>query len=191
MPNFATLSQAKLYSQVKRINERIAEVARTWGQNSAAYRAYETALNKLVPAELVTTSRKGNIRIKQGVKDIQKIENIPGLLKQIENQTKTSGEYRKAVERSYKDTYGGGQDDKVPLGDLQNFDAARQAVRDAADSGALREYLSGAGYASDDEIRNEKRRLTYDELFRIMEKINKEVTDAGKEVLEYIEDQEY
>lgn len=191
MPNFDSLTQAKLYSGVKRINERIAEVARTWGRDSAAYRAFETALNKLVPADLVTTSKKGNIRIKQGIKDIQKIENIPGLLDQIEKQTKTSGEYRKAVERSYKDTYGGDDDYKVPLSDLQDYDAARQAVRDAADSGALREYLSGAGYASDDEIRNEKRRLTYDELFQIMDKINKEATDAGKEVLQYIEDQKY
>lgn len=191
MPNFASLAQAKLYSQVKRINERIAEVARTWGQESAAYRKYETAINKLVPQELISTSRKGNIRIKQGIKDISKIENIPNLLKEIERKTLTSGQYRQDVERSYKETYGGNAEDKIPLDELQTFDAARQAVRDAADSGALREYLSGAGYASDAETIGEKRRLTYDELFDIMDKINEEAINARKEITEYIEDQKY
>ena len=187
MPNFNTLSSAKLYSAVKRINERVAEVARTWGKDSAAYKAFETSINKMIPQSMVGTSAKGNIRIKQGVKDIEALEKIPDLIKDIERQTKTSGQYRQSVERSYKQTYGG-EDGRVSLDELQKFDAARQEVRDAADSGALREYLSGAsediwGYGSG--------RPTYDELFKIMEKINQEVRDAGKEVLQYIEDQKY
>lgn len=189
MATFGDLAKAKLYSKVKAINERIADVARKWGQNSAAYKAYERALNKLVPSELVTTSRAGNIRIKQGVKDIDKLEKVPDLVATIERTTKTAGEYRKEVEKSYKRTYGeaGTDGGPVPMEELQRYDDARNAVREAADSGALKQYLSGdEGRASDP--REERRRLTYDELFGIMDKINSEQREATKTVEEIISD---
>lgn len=189
MPTFSSVAKAKLYSKVKAINERIADVARKWGQNSAAYKAYERAINKLVPAEQVTTSRAGNIRIKQGVKDIDKLEKVPDLVATIERTTKTAGEYRKEVEKSYKRTYGEPDTDggAVPMEELQRYDEARNAVREAADSGALKQYLSGdEGRAGDP--REERRRLTYDELFDIMDKINSEQREATKTVDEIIND---
>ncbi len=190
MATFSTVAKAKLYSKVKAINERIADVARKWGQNSAAYKAYERALNKLIPAEQVTTSRAGNIRIKQGVKDIDKLEGIPDLIATIERTTKSAGQYRKEVEKSYKRTYGEPDDEEsgpVPMEELQRYDEARNAVREAADSGALKQYLSGdEGRAGDP--REERRRLTYDELFDIMDKINAEQREATRTVDEIIND---
>lgn len=61
--NSLTPSQQQLEKDVKRINERINEIAKTFGTNSYAYNQWYATLKLSVPEKYRTTSKHGIIQI--------------------------------------------------------------------------------------------------------------------------------
>ena len=149
----------KSYNRVKAINRQIADIAEVYGTNSEAYRQYEKSLEMLFPKDLITTSKKGFIRIKQGRKDIAALPKEK--LKLIAKTAKTRGEYNKAVKKDFAKEYGEG---KPTQEQLVEFSKMKQRVKDAADDGTIKKVISDKKQGG-----AEIRRLTYAELNALLD----------------------
>lgn len=96
------MADKSIYLVIKALNERIADVGRTFGTDSKLYESYENKINRLLPASIRGESRKGFVKIKNS-KQAQQL--LTGdLAKQFEKitQTKTRGEYVRQKRKQLK-----------------------------------------------------------------------------------------
>lgn len=163
----------KAYNKIKAINQQIADIAQVYGTNSEAYRNYEKAIEMLMPKNLIGTSKKGFIRIKQGRKDIAALPKEK--LKIITKTAKTRGQYNKALTEQYKKEYGEG---KPTQEQLAEFSRKKQRIKDAADDGTIKKILS-----EDKDNGATITKMTYEELNKILDDYEAQERDnvAGAE----------
>lgn len=165
-----------ILNSIKSVNERGAEIRRVYGESSRAYKEFERAIYENIPEDLIGKSKSGTIKIRQGKGAIGALNE--DILNDIKDEFRTSGQYRKDLEKSYKEEYGDGKPTKH---DIQEYDKMRTTVQEAAENGKLKDYLSGQGGRG-----RRGKKMTYSELFAIIEKESIEnEEEAQKDVAEY------
>ena len=95
----------EIIKQIKRINERSRDIARTFGTNSSYYESYMNAFNKIESILEGSTSRvrgKAHFRISTSKKIIEKMnEKILKILEDAEKSIKTKGQVVSEVKKRY------------------------------------------------------------------------------------------
>lgn len=164
-----TSDQRKFQNQVKSTNERIAEAARQYGRDSEIYKEYEKYLTKTLPPEAIGYSKSGNIKIKQGFKNLEKLNK--GTIEDIRDNVRTTGQYTKQLRKEFTEEYGGGKPTKE---DLQDFSKIKGKVKEAAQDGTVRLILSKGGAGNS----KRNRRLTYAELNDLLDKYSQSESES-------------
>ena len=101
--NSLTPSQRQLEKDVKRINERINEIAKTFGTNSYAYNQWYATLKLSIPEKYRTTSKHGIVQIARSKEFYQsslKKKTKMGIQRLL--GMKTKGELMKEAKESLK-----------------------------------------------------------------------------------------
>lgn len=99
-----TPEQKQLEKDVKRINERINEVAKLVGTNSYAYDQWYSAIKSVIPGKYRATSKHGIMQIARN-KDFYRTANRKKTIQAIQRLLgmKTAGQLKKQAKQSLKD----------------------------------------------------------------------------------------
>lgn len=96
----------EIIKQIKRINERSRDIARTFGVNSTYYESYMNVFNKIESMLQGSTSRvrgKDHFRISTSKKIVEKMSNkILKILEDAEKNIKTKGQVVSEVKKRYE-----------------------------------------------------------------------------------------
>lgn len=172
-----TPSQLQVEKDVKRINERINEVAKAFGTDSFAYNQWYSALKLALPEKYRQTSKHGIIQVKRSkelylqseqMKIAQGIKRLLGM--------KTKGELMKEAKKSLIE-----EGEKKPTRqDIQEqakkIDLVNTFVSEHEDMFYIEKKGNEEVY---DIIHTRGRKKTYDELKKIIDAYNK-AKGAGK-----------
>lgn len=140
-------TSTQLEKDVKRINERINEVAKLLGSDSEAYNKYVARLKSLLPSKYVTIDKDGLYKIKRAKELYQRSgeEKIERAFQQI-LKVPTAGEIRREARRvikeeraKYKKSTEGGA---APFG----------AVAKEGDAATIEDIVSGEGKITKEAI---------------------------------------
>lgn len=116
----------EIIKQIKRINERSRDIARTFGTNSSYFESYMNAFNKIESILEGSTSRvrgKAHFRISTSKKIIEKMnEEIFNILDTVEKFTPTKGQIITKIKKKYdiKDT-NQAINKAIEVSDMNNF----------------------------------------------------------------------
>lgn len=99
-----TAEQKQLEKDVKRINERINEVAKLVGTNSYAYNKWYSAIKSVIPGKYRATSKHGIMQIARN-KDFYRTANRKKTKQAIQRLLgmKTAGQLKKEAKQTLKD----------------------------------------------------------------------------------------
>lgn len=123
--SYGSSATGSVANTIKRINERIADIARTFGTESAQYENYENIIGRALPPNLRGESRAGYAKIQNSKAAAQffSSENGQKVLAYLSRQ-KTRGQIMTAKKKAFKKAYG-----KSPT--KQELEAEIQAEREA------------------------------------------------------------
>jgi hypothetical protein len=177
-----TPAQRQLEKDVKRINERINEVAKLVGTNSYAYNQWYAAMKSVIPAKYQATSQHGIMQIARS-KDFYRTANTKKTKQAIQRLLgmKTAGQLKKEAKKSLQ-----ALGIKKPTAfDIDNrvkiIDKVNQFVSENEDM----------FYINDPEIQQiahiKGRRKTYEELNRIIDIYNEKMGRGVPEMIDIFE----
>lgn len=99
------MNNKNIIKQIKRINERSRDIARTFGTNSTYYESYMKEFNKIESMLTGSTSRvkgKEHFRISTSKKIVEKMsDKILKILEDVEKNIKTKGQVLSDVKKRY------------------------------------------------------------------------------------------
>ena len=55
-------------SNVKRLNQRIVQTAKSFGKDSPLYKEYEAKIEKMIPSDFINVNKRGEIQISRSKK---------------------------------------------------------------------------------------------------------------------------
>lgn len=171
--------QAQAEKDVKRINERINEIAKLYGTNSYSYNRYYSAVKSVLPSKYVTTSKHGIIQIARS-KELYKSANTKRTKQAIQRLLgmRTAGELKKQAKKSLK-ALGVSKPSKGQIEERAKIiDKVNAFVSDHEDM----------FYLNDPEVKQlahiRGRRKTYEELNRIIEIYEDRIGSGNAEMID-------
>lgn len=160
---------------IKRLNQRIVQVAKSYGKESPLYMEYETKLKKIFPSEQININKRGEIQLSRSK---QFYNTTSGeYVQRVQKTTRTVSELRKQARESIKQ--------EIPKGEKITEKMIQQRIRDRWE---VEENLNSALdslYGREDEMAQKaietmrkKGEKSYEELKSVIEQ-SKNTTQIG------------
>lgn len=105
---------------IKRINQRIVQVAKSFGKESPLYMEYETKLTKIFPKEQINFNKRGEVQLSRSKKYFNTSSHE--YVQRVQKSTKTVAEVRKQARQSLSND--------MPKGVKINNEMIQQRIRD-------------------------------------------------------------
>ena len=105
---------------IKRLNQRIVQVAKSFGKESPLYMEYETKLKKIFPSEQININKRGEIQLSRSK---QFYNTTSGeYVQRVQKTTRTVSELRKQARESIKT--------EIPKGEKITEEMIQQRIKD-------------------------------------------------------------
>ena len=105
---------------IKRLNQRIVQLAKSFGKDSPLYMEYETKLKKIFPSEQININKRGEIQLSRSK---QFYNTTSGeYVQRVQKTTRTVSELRKQARESIKV--------EIPKGEKITEEMIRQRIKD-------------------------------------------------------------
>ena len=85
---------------IKRLNQRIVQVAKSFGKESPLYMEYETKLTKIFPKEQINVNKRGEVQLSRSKKYFNTSSHE--YVQRVQKSTKTVAEVRKQARQSLR-----------------------------------------------------------------------------------------
>lgn len=166
MKGCSLMSYESYIKDIKRLNQRIVQVAKSYGKESPLYMEYETKLKKIFPSEQININKRGEIQLSRSR---QFYNTTSGeYVQRVQKTTRTVSELRKQARESIKV--------EIPKGEKITEEMIQQRIRDRWE---VEENLNSALdslYGREDEMAQKaietmrkKGEKSYDELKSVIE----------------------
>lgn len=160
------MSYESYIKDIKRLNQRIVQVAKSYGKESPLYMEYETKLKKIFPSEQININKRGEIQLSRSK---QFYNTTSGeYVQRVQKTTRTVSELRKQARESIRV--------ELPPGEKITEEMIQQRIKDRWE---VEEYLQSALdslYGREDEMAQKaietmrkKGEKSYDELKSVIE----------------------
>lgn len=107
-------------TDIKRLNQRIVQVAKSFGKESPLYMEYETKLTKIFPKEQINVNKRGEIQLSRSKKYFNTSSHE--YVQRVQKSTKTVAEVRKQARQSLRND--------IPKGAKITNEMIQQRIRD-------------------------------------------------------------
>ena len=87
-------------TDIKRLNQRIVQVAKSFGKESPLYMEYETKLTKIFPKEQINVNKRGEVQLSRSKKYFN--QSSHEYVQRVQKSTKTVAEVRKQARQSLR-----------------------------------------------------------------------------------------
>ena len=100
MKGCSLMNYENYIKDIKRLNQRIVQVAKSYGKDSPLYMEYETKLKKIFPSEQINVNKRGEIQLSRS----KQFYNTPSweYVQRVQKTTRTVSELRKQARESIK-----------------------------------------------------------------------------------------
>lgn len=105
---------------IKRLNQRIVQVAKSFGKESPLYMEYETKLTKIFPKEQINVNKRGELQLSRSKKYFNTSSHE--YVQRVQKSTKTVAEVRKQARQSLRND--------IPKGAKITSEMIQQRIRD-------------------------------------------------------------
>lgn len=175
MKGCSLMNYENYIKDIKRLNQRIVQVAKSYGKESPLYMEYETKLKKIFPSEQININKRGEIQLSRSK---QFYNTTSGeYVQRVQKTTRTVAELRKQARESIKV--------EIPKGEKITEEMIQQRIKDRWE---VEENLNSALdslYGREDEMAQKaietmrkKGEKSYEELKRVIEQ-SKNTTQIG------------
>lgn len=120
MKGCSLMNYENYIKDIKRLNQRIVQVAKSYGKESPLYMDYETKLKKIFPSEQININKRGEIQLSRSK---QFYNTTSGeYVQRVQKTTRTVSELRKQARESIKV--------EIPKGEKITEEMIQQRIRD-------------------------------------------------------------
>lgn len=160
---------------IKRLNQRIVQVAKSFGKDSPLYMEYETKLKKIFPSEQININKRGEIQLSRSKKFYNTTSGE--YVQRVQKTTRTVSELRKQARESIKV--------EIPKGKKITEEMIRQRIKDRWKVEENLQSALDSLYGREDEMAQKaietmrkKGEKSYEELKSVIEQ-SKNTTQIG------------
>ena len=175
MKGCSLMNYENYIKDIKRLNQRIVQVAKSYGKESPLYMEYETKLKKIFPSEQININKRGEIQLSRSK---QFYNTTSGeYVQRVQKTTRTVSELRKQARESIKA--------EIPKGEKITAEMIQQRIRDRCE---VEENINSALdslYGREDEMAQKaietmrkKGEKSYEELKSVIDQ-SKNTTQIG------------
>ena len=175
MKGCSLMNYENYIKDIKRLNQRIVQVAKSYGKESPLYMEYETKLKKIFPSEQININKRGEIQLSRSK---QFYNTTSGeYVQRVQKTTRTVSELRKQARESIKVD--------IPKGEKITEEMIQQRIKDRWE---VEENLNSAldsSYRREDEMAQKaietmrkKGEKSYEELKSVIDQ-SKNTTQIG------------
>ena len=120
MKGCSLMNYESYIKDIKRLNQRIVQVAKSYGKESPLYMEYETKLKKIFPSEQININKRGEIQLSRSK---QFYNTTSGeYVQRVQKTTRTVSELRKQARESIKV--------EIPKGEKITEEMIQQRIKD-------------------------------------------------------------
>ena len=120
MKGCSLMNYENYIKDIKRLNQRIVQVAKSYGKESPLYMEYETKLKKIFPSEQININKRGEIQLSRSK---QFYNSTSGeYVQRVQKTTRTVSELRKQARESIKA--------EIPKGEKITEEMIQQRIKD-------------------------------------------------------------
>ena len=120
MKGCSLMNYENYIKDIKRLNQRIVQVAKSYGKDSPLYMEYETKLKKIFPSEQININKRGEIQLSRSK---QFYNTSSGeYVQRVQKTTRTVAELRKQARESIKA--------EIPKGEKITEEMIKQRIKD-------------------------------------------------------------
>lgn len=120
MKGCSLMNYENYIKDIKRLNQRIVQVAKSYGKDSPLYMEYETKLKKIFPSEQINVNKRGEVQLSRSK---QFYNTTSGeYVQRVQKTTRTVSELRKQARQSIKA--------EIPKGEKITEEMIQQRIRD-------------------------------------------------------------
>ena len=120
MKGCSLMNYENYIKDIKRLNQRIVQVAKSYGKESPLYMEYETKLKKIFPSEQININKRGEIQLSRSK---QFYNTTSGeYVQRVQKTTRTVAELRKQARESIKA--------EIPKGEKITEKMIQQRIKD-------------------------------------------------------------
>lgn len=120
MKGCSLMNYENYIKDIKRLNQRIVQVAKSYGKESPLYMEYETKLKKIFPSEQININKRGEIQLSRSK---QFYNTTSGeYVQRVQKTTRTVAELRKQARESIKV--------EIPKGEKITEEMIQQRIKD-------------------------------------------------------------
>ena len=120
MKGCSLMNYENYIKDIKRLNQRIVQVAKSYGKDSPLYMEYETKLKKIFPSEQININKRGEIQLSRSK---QFYNTTSGeYVQRVQKTTRTVAELRKQARESIKV--------EIPKGEKITEEMIQQRIKD-------------------------------------------------------------
>ena len=120
MKGCSLMNYENYIKDIKRLNQRIVQVAKSYGKESPLYMEYETKLKKIFPSEQINVNKRGEIQLSRSK---QFYNTTSGeYVQRVQKTTRTVAELRKQARESIKA--------EIPKGEKITEEMIKQRIKD-------------------------------------------------------------
>ena len=160
---------------IKRLNQRIVQVAKSFGKESPLYMEYETKLKKIFPSEQININKRGEIQLSRSK---QFYNTTSGeYVQRVQKTTRTVSELRKQARESIKV--------EIPKGEKITEEMIQQRIKDRWEVEETLQSALDSLYGREDEMAQKaietmrkKGEKSYEELKSVIDQ-SKNTTQIG------------
>ena len=120
MKGCSLMNYENYIKDIKRLNQRIVQVAKSFGKESPLYMEYETKLKKIFPSEQININKRGEIQLSRSKKFYNTTSGE--YVQRVQKTTRTVSELRKQARESIKV--------EIPKGEKITEEMIQQRIKD-------------------------------------------------------------
>ena len=175
MKGCSLMNYENYIKDIKRLNQRIVQVAKSYGKESPLYMEYETKLKKIFPSEQINVNKRGEIQLSRSK---QFYNTTSGeYVQRVQKTTRTVSELRKQARESIKV--------EIPKGEKITEEMIKQRIKDRWEVEENLQSALDSLYGREDEMAQKaietmrkKGEKSYEELKSVIDQ-SKNTTQIG------------
>ena len=175
MKGCSLMNYENYIKDIKRLNQRIVQVAKSYGKDSPLYMEYETKLKKIFPSEQININKRGEIQLSRSK---QFYNTTSGeYVQRVQKTTRTVSELRKQARESIKVD--------IPKGEKITEEMIQQRIKDRWEVEENLQSALDSLYGREDEMAQKaietmrkKGEKSYEELKSVIDQ-SKNTTQIG------------
>ena len=175
MKGCSLMNYENYIKDIKRLNQRIVQVAKSYGKESPLYMEYETKLKKIFPSEQININKRGEIQLSRSK---QFYNTTSGeYVQRVQKTTRTVAELRKQARESIKV--------EIPKGEKITEEMIQQRIKDRWEVEENLQSALDSLYGREDEMAQKaietmrkKGEKSYEELKSVIDQ-SKNTTQIG------------